>query len=303
MIKEPSQHPKISRIIDAFSGIRVLPLPRGEVWLGTKLVMAAGYDDTADNHFRAAEDLNHDFVSFPVKGQNDKTPDLGYRYFTAADLAHGFPERGFFLFAVIDGPFQRLVNHMGLVEALMGLIRDREAALKAYAEESDNAFSLIRQCLDRGVNGIIIADDFAGENGPLVSPRDIGELSGPFYTKAVTEIHKAGAKSVLHSCGNLTRLFDIFEPWRLDGLAAVQNRCNDLAGHAKKTGRVVIAGIDSPLLESDAPPDSELDAFKHLISAMAPTGGLVLCSGSGLYKGEFLGRIKALYAMADELSI
>lgn len=92
----------------------------------------------------------------------------------------------------------------------------------------------------------------------------------------------------------------MFKSWNLDGLAAVQHGANDLIGLHQSMGpnRVIMAGIDAELLESD-PSLTDLSEFQRIINSFKTTGGLILSSACGLYNGRFLGPVNTLYHMAD----
>ena len=89
----------------------------------------------------------------------------------------------------------------------------------------------------------------------------------------------------------------------MDGLAAVQQGANDLVAlHAAFDGQfVLMAGIESDMLEIEGPSLSGLTAFENTVGTLGLKGGLILSSSCGLYRGNFFDRIQSIYARADRL--
>ena len=277
------------------------PISKGELWLGTDFLKQAGFDDTLENHFLMAEELGHDMVCFPVTdGKLDK-PDLGYRYFYLREIKPVFKRSNLFVSVVIDGPFQELVNQMGLMEVLTQWARDRQKIFSAYELIKKNVLELIAKSLTTGVQAVVITDDLASDHGPFINPKDIDRLCTPFYSQAVDIIHKADCYAFLHSCGKITQLATLFKSWEIDGIAAIQHGPNNFVKLWKELGSnmVIMGGIDAEMLGCDTPTLEAQKEFQHILDFAASTGSLILSSSCGLYNGEFLNRIKKIYTIAD----
>ena len=276
-------------------------LPKGELWLGTELLEAAGFEDDLSGHARLACRLGHHALCLPVAHEPSRSRTLGYTYFPVDAVGEAVEETDLFVMAVIDGPFQRLVERQGLVETLTRWVRQREAFLKAYERERARALDLLRRCLERQVHGIVLADDLAGETGPFLNPKDIERFSSGFYAEAVSEIHASHAAALLHSCGRIERILPHLLSSGFDGLAAVQHRTNDLPSIQSRSGLrpVVMGGIDGDLLEKETLSTADIDAWITSIRALSRNRGFILASSCGLYSGRFLKRVETLYDLAD----
>jgi len=270
-------------------------VPKGEVWVGSAFLKSAGLEDTLENHFCLAAQLGHDMVCLPLSEKPERNSSLGYRYFEPRELSSDFRDRTLFLSAVIDGPFQRMVNQRGLMEVLMGWTQDKASTLTAYAEERKTALELIDQCLEKAVDAIIFADDLAGEQAPFINPLELDTVCTPFYMQAVSSIRKAGVLVLLHCCGNLQQLIPLMKSWNLDGLAAIQVSHNDLGLLDKEIGGILIAGIEATLLEKDTPSPDEMEALKRFVAHYAAQERLILSSNCGLYRPDFWGRLQRIY--------
>jgi hypothetical protein len=277
--------------------------PRGELWLGTELLKKANLEDTLEGHLALIKRLGQDIMCLPLSSERKMNEALGYRYFDLQELAEASRINDLFVMALIDGPFQRLAETRGLMNVLTGWGRERQEFKKAYEQERAAADVLIRRSLELSIGAVVIADDVAGERAPLVSPDDVQELCAPFYTQTVSEIHSGHAYALLHSCGNITRLIPHIVSYGFDGLAAIQHRTNDLITLKKRYGSVLtlMAGIEAEVLEAEELSSSDRKEYKKIIRALAPDGGFVICSSSGLYADDFLERVQELYRIADTL--
>ena len=160
-------------------------------------------------------------VCLPVSDTKDPKPDLGYRHFNCDHIKRAAAVYDRPIFAAVDGPFQSLVNQMGLMRVLTDWIRNRSKIFDAYEAESEKVLALISKVTEFRVSALVVTDDFSSDNGPFVSPSDIDTMCSPFYTRAVKRIKESGAAVFLHSCGNLSQLIPTIKSWQIDGFAAV----------------------------------------------------------------------------------
>jgi len=287
----------------AFEHRSVGYLPRGELWLGTDLLRKANLEDNLKGHLALIKRLGQDILCLPLSNDISINKGLGYRYFNLKELEEASRMSDIFLSALIDGPFQRLAEKRGLMKILTGWKREKHEFAKEYKKERAEVDILIKRCLELSVDAVIIADDLAGERSPFVDPYDIQDLFFPFYTQAVSEIHRGHSYAMFHSCGNITMLIPQLVSYGFDGLAAIQHRTNDLISLKEKYGSslTLMAGIEAEILETEKMSLSGLKEYERLIRSLTPGGGFIICSCSGLYSGDFLERVQELYRIADEL--
>lgn len=270
-------------------------VPRGELWIGSAFLAQAGLEDTLDNHFQIAAQLGHEMVCLPVSERPEQNVNMGYRYFAPGELSCDLRDRTRLLVAIIDGPFQRMVNQHGLMQVLMNWTEDKDSTLAAYAVEEQIALDLIARCLEKGFDAIILADDLAGEKAPFINPLELDTLCTRFYCRAVPFIRAAGLFVLLHCCGNLGQLVPLIKSWNFDGLAAIQIGKNDPELLDKEIGGLLIAGIEATLLETDIPTLDEMENLQRFVACFAKKERLILSSSCGLYRSDFWGRIQRIY--------
>ena len=287
------------RINNLLNGGSRHKLVKGEVWIGSAFMQQAGFEETLDNHFRIAKQLGQEVVCLPVSERKGQNETLGYQYFEPEQLSPGLRARTRCLAAVIDGPFQRMVNRHGLMAVLTDLTLKSDTAMAAFAVELEGALALVDRCLEKGVDAIVLADDFAGEQAPLMDPRILDDICTPFYARAVLAAGAAGAMVFLHGCGNLSQLLPMIALWHLDGLAAIQVSKNDMDLLDSAVDGIFMAGIEAALLEKESPLPEEMEALRKFIGRFAGQGRLILCSSCGLYRPEFWGRLQRIYAAIE----
>ena len=289
------------RITTAFHHHPTTPIPKGELWLGGDILQTAGYEDSLKGRISLVKHLEQDMLCLPTDTNAYRHKMLGYRYFTVSAINEALAETDLFVMAVIDGPFQRLVEKEGLMAVFSGWVRDRKDVLKAYENERRDVLNLLEDCLEHAVHGIVIADDLAGDTATFLDPVEIEKYFSHFYIQAVSEIHSKNAFALFHSCGNISKLIPQLISHGFDGLAAVQDRTNDLVRLKTQYGSqlVLMAGIEGEILAQKNLALSELEELKKRCHLLARNGGFILSSACGLYSGGFLERIEKIYRLMD----
>ena len=292
---------EFERITAALRHHPTTPIPKGELWLGADILQMAGYEDSLRGRIRLVTHLEQDMLCLPTAMTSYRHKMLGYRYFTVSAIKEALAATDLFVMAVIDGPFQRLVEKEGLMAVFGGWVRDRENVLKAYDNERKHVLNLLADCLEHAVHGIVIADDLAGDTATFLDPVEIERYFSPFYIQAVSEIHSGNAVAFFHSCGNISKLIPQLMHHGFDGLAAVQDKTNDLLRFKTQYGSqlVLMAGIEGAILAQSELSLSELEDLKKRCHFLAQNGGFILSSACGLYAGGFLERIKKIYRLMD----
>lgn len=278
-------------------------VPRGELWLGADLFARADLENDLEGHLRLLDRLGHDILSLSISNDTALNPSTDYRYFDIAALKQAQAIGRAPLVVVIDGPFQRVISQKGLVEILTRWHRDKREFAEAYRKACVQATELVKRCLDHSVAAVVMADDLAGERSSIMNPKDIQGFFLPFYTQLISQIHKTDTKALFHSCGDIRALITMIASSGFDGLAAIQDRTNDLISVQKKYRplAIVMGGIDADILQVDEITPLDRDRFLKRIRALSESDDFVLGSCCGLYSGDFLERIQQLYQLADTI--
>lgn len=285
------------RVKATFQHFQTEHLPKGELWLGSDIFKRAGFEDNLDGHLKLIKRLKQDMICLPTAQESYMNKTLGYRYFPVSAIQEVLETTDLFVMTVIDGPFQRLAEKRGLMKVLTGWARERETFLKAYENERTNVENLLGRCLEHPVHGVVIADDLAGDQATFFDPLHIKRFFSPFYDQAVSKIHETQAFALFHSCGSISKIMPQLLSSGFDGLAAVQDRTNDLISLKARYGSqlVLMGGIEGEILEKEELFLSDLENLERRLHSLAQNGGFILSSSCGLYSGRFLERIGAIY--------
>ena len=134
--------------------------------------------------------------------------------------------------------------------------------------------------MDAGLRVLFNGDDMAFKTGPMMNPKVLDEMFGPSYTRITKAVHDRGGRVLLHSCGDNTKLFDLFIKWGFDGGHSYENTSNVDIEYEKKThgDRFTIVGgvgVDYILTERSKPKEV-VDETKRLLRMCAPGGRFLL---------------------------
>jgi uroporphyrinogen decarboxylase len=162
-----------------------------------------------------------------------------------------------------------LVDQPDLVEAIAEKIRQysRTALERALA-------------FDR-VEAVVASDDMGFKTGLLLSPQDMRRLALTGHRELADLSHRAGKLYLLHSCGNLTDIYDdLIDDVGLDGKHSFEDTIEDVR-ELKPTlgGRLaLLGGIDMDFL-CRADESAIRVRVRQTLDICSPGGGF--CIGTG----------------------
>jgi len=154
-----------------------------------------------------------------------------------------------------------------------------DKTLELHLAFLDHVLSACGQYLDVVIQG----GDLAGQQTTLMSPADYREFIKPRQARAIEFIRsKTKAKIFYHTCGAASSLIPDFIDVGIDILNPVQVRAHGMEARSLKDrfGDKICfwGGIDSQrVLPTGSPAEVESEV-RDLLRAMAPGGGLVVCS-------------------------
>lgn len=204
-----------------------------------------------------------------------KLPELVARF--KGKRAIVFRHRAAFMWSVFLRGFENL---------LMDFLLDPTFAHELMEKVLTMSLRVARNAVRAGADAIVIADDYAGNQGPFFSPAIAREFVIPRLKRMVDAIHEEGGKAIKHSDGNLWPILDPIVDTGIDALNPIEPLAGMDIGEVKKTygGRVCLIGnIDcGHLLPHGSPEDVEA-AVKDCIARAAPGGGLILSSSNSIH--------------------
>ena len=105
------------------------------------------------------------------------------------------------------------------------------------------------------------------------------EFFGPSLRRITEEAHKRGIKIIIHSCGNVNQLLDLFADWGFDGVHSLEPTAGiDLAAVKKQLGKrmCIFGNLDISHVLSQGTREEVEAAVKSTLQAAAQDGGFIM---------------------------
>lgn len=232
-------------VIDVLIG-RARQAPVGVTWLPEGALDALFWGKTsgpAEALGALAENVPLDFAFVPAEAE------------WAGDAARAVRSAGALPIWTVAGPLGRVEQRLGAAETLR-MSAGEPARLAAIIDrELHAALDEVRAAQDAGIRAVLIADDLAGDEGPLVSPDYALEALFPSYRRLAHQASDQALIPLFHSDGDVRVLVPALAR---AGFAAIHagglggGKLSLLAETAWANGLVVVGGIHARSLLSGA---------------------------------------------------
>ena len=149
-----------------------------------------------------------------------------------------------------------------------------------------------------------MCDDYGYKGGPFMSPLNYRKYVFPWLKRICDTAHKGGLKFILHSCGDIEKIFEDIIKCGVDAVHPIEpttaNPEYDIFKLNEKYGdKITFVGNVSPQDLSDKNPEIIRDYTKRLLKEVAPGGGLILSSGHSINPAI---KLENFLAMRETLS-
>jgi len=319
----------IQRVKAAISRKPIDRVPKGELVVETEFIrnyMAWLADPESPSLFKSgktAAPLTHETeIEFYqsagldlvcVQDTRDETGDEG----SSADTMRfrRYTDEGLFVFSLINGAFQTVMCSRDFMAFMGDVVRSPEDVAKAMRNVTVEIARRMEQDLSDGAHGIIIADDIAYNQGPLVPPKFVAKYLLPCWQTQVAAAKGLGIPVFFHSDGNLNTLLPSIVDAGFNGLQCIEPAAGMDIGKIKRENgdRLCLMGNMDPALLSADPAglqttgDNGLrevsDATAALISAAAPGGGFIFGTCSGLHGEMCPEKVHRMYDTANNAGV
>lgn len=291
---------RAERVYKAMARQGVDRVPKGEWHLSPGLIAAIlGSQGSIDWEGEAAvrEFLGMDLV---VLGTSAAHHGLEPNY---DSIRRWRGETDFFIFALIDGPFQGTAQQMDFVDFLLRLGRGDERIKELAAKQAEKGLAMARQCLRSGAHGILLADDVAYTKSLFVQPLLMREFFVPLWRYQVQALKNERVPVFFHSDGNINSLLPDLVAAGFKGLHSLEPTANmDIARIKKEYGHslCLMGNFDLGFLIKAGEGEIEA-AVKQLMTVAAPGGGFIFSTSCGCL-GEDVppDKVIALYRSAEK---
>lgn len=234
-------------------------------------------------------------VSHPIKGPIQNMDDLKkyippdpgvpHRLGKLPELVHRFKGKKAIVFhhraafmwsAYLNGIDNLLLNFLNAPDFVHDLL-DKVLEINE---------KIIRNAIRAGADVIVLGDDYASNNGPLMSPKMFNEFIRPRLKKIVDAIHEEGGYVIKHSDGNIRLLLEMMVDTGIDGLNPIESVAGMDIGQVKREygDRVCLVGnIDCGELLSSGSVEEVEAAVRECIRKASPGGGHIISSSNSIH--------------------
>lgn len=207
-------------------------------------------------------------------------------------------ESDYFVFALLDGIFQGVANLLNFNDFLLATVKNQVELQFLANVYGDFLCKIACHAFNFGVHGLIIGDDMASTQGPLVSPKTMEGIFYPVYKGVLKELSEFQKPILLHCDGNIEFLLPHLKEMGFTGIHSLEPAAGmDLASVKERYGTelCLMGNIDPALLEQE-----DIDLIRKTVQTTmeigAPGGGYILSTASGsLIKEMNLEGILAMY--------
>jgi len=158
----------------------------------------------------------------------------------------------------------------------------------------------VKTAVRAGAEIIILGDDYAFKQGPLMSPSQFREFILPGLTKVVQTGKREGAFVIKHTDGNIWSLMDMLVEGGIDAINPLEPDAGmDIGKVKRKYGNklCLVGNIDCGYLLSHASVEKVIEAVRRCILEAAPGGGFIMSSSNSIHSSvkpeNYMAMIKA----------
>lgn len=201
-----------------------------------------------------------------------------------------------FVFALVNGGFGQTMGTYGLNDLLIFAENEPTETGKLIASVIEENLTMAQKLVEAGAHAVIIGDDFAYAKDTFVSPILLKNILFKPLGKAMRKVKSWGVPAFLHVDGNINRVLPDVINLGIDGLHSIQPTAGmDIGAIKKEYGHKIclMGNLDIELFYWEDKEALEI-AINGLIENIAPGGGFILSTSSGLDEGIKLSQLQVL---------
>lgn len=197
---------RIERILASVRFDSVDRLPKGEFYLEDGFItelLSLEKEVTFEDRIQACKLCELDALAFsPFEGEDDINR-------VWKNIEDWRKETDFFIFAIIDGPFQGTAKlFSSFTDYLLAIAKSDPIILDLINKSVRINSELGLKALASGANGIIVADDIAYKGGTFISPKALKKDFFPGLKKQVKVLKELNHPVFFHADGDLLPVLD-----------------------------------------------------------------------------------------------
>lgn len=189
---------------------------------------------------------------------------------------------------------------MGLDNLLLSFLAQPELVNCVMDKVLDTNMRIVRNAIRAGADVVIVADDYAHNAAPLMSPAVFREFILPRLSKMIAMIHEEGALCIKHTDGRIYSILEMIVSAGPDGINPIEPAAGmELKKVKREVGdRVCLIGnIDCGYLLPHGTTDEVREAVRQAMADAAHGGGFILSSSNSIHSSckpeNYLAMVKA----------
>jgi uroporphyrinogen decarboxylase len=195
------------------------------------------------------------------------------------NLRRRFGEQIYMMGSVCWGLWENVTQTMGLPAFAVALRRDPEFVRHMVQYYETLYLAAVHAAADAGLPAFVYSDDMGHKTGPQTSPHVLDQFFGPSLRRISETAHQRGLKIIIHSCGNVNQLLDLFVDWGFDGVHSLEPTAGmDLATVKERVGdrMCVFGNLDISHVLSKGTKQEVEEAVKDALRAAGGDGGFIM---------------------------
>ncbi|MFV2066979.1 MAG: uroporphyrinogen decarboxylase family protein [Pirellulales bacterium] len=175
---------------------------------------------------------------------------------------------------------------MGIENILIGFLTEPETVETVMDTVLECNMAIVRRAIRAGAEVIILGDDYAGNDGPMMSPAVFEHFILPRLTQMIDMIHEEGALCIKHTDGNIYSLLDMIVSAGPDGLNPIEPVAGMELGKVKTVvgDKICLVGnIDCGQLLPHGSRDEVRTAVRQAIEDAGAGGGFIVASSNSIH--------------------
>jgi uroporphyrinogen decarboxylase len=233
-------------------------------------------------------------TGFPIEGPIKSESDLAsftppdpkdeLAYMHVQEALSRFKGKRMVIWRGLDG-FAVTLALRGMENYMMDYIDNPRFAHGVMEITNEFTTKCALEAVRRGCDAVVLLDDYADKNGPIMGPAFFREFVLPYLKKTVRAIKDAGAYVIKHTDGNIWTIIDDIVETGIDAINPLEPVAGmDIGEVKKKYGKKVciVGNIDCGYLLCLGREEDVRETVRQTIRAAAPGGGYIISSSNSL---------------------
>ncbi len=221
-----------------------------------------------------------------LKTYTPPDPEAPHRLQSLREAVKKFKGRRAIVFLTHDGfEFPHYLRG-GMENLLLDYYDDPRLAHELAEMVIDYKIRLMRRAIREGADAVVSGDDYANQNGTVMSPQHFRQFVLPYLKRSIDAAHDEGVPFIKHTDGNIWAILDDLVQAGIDALDPIEPAAGMDIGEvkAKYGDRIAVIGnVDCSFVLTRGTVEEVEEAVKETIAKASPGGGHILASSNSIH--------------------